>query len=38
MRRYVNNLNKALDSAPELQSKTLEQILANNLAVVPDYH
>jgi Fe-Mn family superoxide dismutase len=33
---YVNNLNKALEGAPELQSKTLEQILANNLAVVPD--
>ena len=33
---YVNNLNKALESAPELQSKTLEQLLANNLAVVTD--
>jgi Fe-Mn family superoxide dismutase len=33
---YVNNLNKALEGAPELQTKTLEQILANNLAVVPD--
>lgn len=33
---YVNNLNKALESAPELQSKTIEQILANNLAVVND--
>jgi Fe-Mn family superoxide dismutase len=33
---YVNNLNKALESAPELQNKTIEQILANNLAVVND--
>ena len=33
---YVNNLNKALESAPELQSKTIEQILANNLAIVSD--
>ena len=33
---YVNNLNKALESAPELQSKTLEELLAHNLAAVPD--
>ena len=33
---YVNNLNKALESAPELQNKTIEQLLASNLAVVPD--
>jgi Fe-Mn family superoxide dismutase len=33
---YVTNLNKALESAPELQSKTIEQILASNLAVVTD--
>ncbi len=33
---YVNNLNKALESAPELQNKTLEQLLASNLAVVTD--
>jgi Fe-Mn family superoxide dismutase len=33
---YVNNLNKALESAPELQNKSLEQLLANGLAVVPD--
>jgi Fe-Mn family superoxide dismutase len=33
---YVNNLNKALESAPELQSKTIEDLLANNLAVVTD--
>jgi superoxide dismutase, Fe-Mn family len=33
---YVTNLNKALESAPDLQSKTIEELLANNLAVVPD--
>jgi Fe-Mn family superoxide dismutase len=33
---YVTNLNKALESAPELADKTLEQLLANNLAIVPD--
>ncbi len=33
---YVNNLNKALESAPELQGKTIEQLLANNLAIVND--
>ena len=33
---YVNNLNKALESAPELQGKTIEELLANNLAVVTD--
>ena len=33
---YVNNLNKALESAPELQNKSIEQLLANNLAVVTD--
>jgi Fe-Mn family superoxide dismutase len=33
---YVTNLNKALESAPELQSKTIEQILASNLAIVTD--
>jgi Fe-Mn family superoxide dismutase len=33
---YVNNLNKALESAPELQSKSIEELLANNLAVVTD--
>src|ERR1700744_2944597 len=33
---YVTNLNKALESAPELQNKTIEQILANNLAIVSD--
>ena len=33
---YVTNLNKALESAPELQSKSIEQILASNLAIVTD--
>jgi Fe-Mn family superoxide dismutase len=33
---YVTNLNKALDSAPELAGKTIEELLANNLAIVPD--
>ena len=33
---YVNNLNKALESAPQLQSKSLEELLANNCAIVPD--
>jgi superoxide dismutase, Fe-Mn family len=33
---YVTNLNKALESAPELSHKTLDELLANNLAAVPD--
>jgi Fe-Mn family superoxide dismutase len=33
---YVTNLNKALESAPELAGKSLEQLLAGNLASVPD--
>jgi len=33
---YVTNLNKALESAPELAGKSLEDLLANNLAIVPD--
>src|SRR5580692_3341342 len=33
---YITNLNKALESAPELASKTVEELLANNLAIVPD--
>ena len=33
---YVNNLNKALESAPDLQNKSVEDLLANNLAGVPD--
>jgi superoxide dismutase, Fe-Mn family len=33
---YVNNLNKALESAPGLQNKTVEELLANNCALVPE--
>src|SRR5580692_7603704 len=33
---YVTNLNKALESAPDLQSKTIEELLANNCAAVPE--
>ena len=33
---YVTNLNKALELAPELSHKTLDELLANNLAAVPD--
>jgi len=33
---YVNNLNKALESAPDLQNKTVEELLKNNLASVPE--
>ncbi|MBV9157133.1 MAG: superoxide dismutase [Acidobacteriaceae bacterium] len=33
---YVTNLNKALESAPELQNKSIEDLLANNLSAVPD--
>ncbi len=33
---YITNLNKALESAPALAGKTVEELLAHNLAVVPD--
>lgn len=33
---YVNNLNKALESAPDLAGKSIEELLANNLAIVPE--
>ena len=33
---YVTNLNKALESAPDLASKSLEELLANNCAAVPE--
>jgi superoxide dismutase, Fe-Mn family len=33
---YVTNVNKALESAPDLQSKSLEELLANNCAIVPE--
>jgi Fe-Mn family superoxide dismutase len=32
---YVDNLNKALESAPELAGKPVTELLANNLAIVP---
>src|SRR5207237_786449 len=33
---YVTNLNKALESAPALGTKTIEELLANNCAIVPE--
>jgi len=33
---YVNNLNKALESAPQLAGKSLEELLANNCGIVPE--
>ncbi len=33
---YVTNLNKAVESAPELADKSIEELLANNLAIVPE--
>jgi Fe-Mn family superoxide dismutase len=33
---YVANLNKALDTAPELAGKSIEELLANNCAIVPE--
>jgi Fe-Mn family superoxide dismutase len=33
---YVTNLNKALESSPDLQGKSLEELLANNCAAVPE--
>ncbi len=33
---YITNLNKALESAPELAGKTVEELLAHNLAIVPE--
>lgn len=33
---YVTNLNNALANAPELAGKSIEELLANNLAIVPD--
>lgn len=33
---YVTNLNKALESAPDLADKSLEELLANNCAIVPE--
>jgi len=33
---YVTNLNKALESAPDLANKSIEELLANNCAIVPE--
>jgi superoxide dismutase, Fe-Mn family len=33
---YVTNYNKALESAPQLDGKPLHEVLASNLAAVPD--
>jgi len=33
---YVANLNKALESAPALAGKSVEELLANNCAIVPE--
>jgi Fe-Mn family superoxide dismutase len=33
---YVTNLNNALANHPDLASKSIEELLANNLAIVPD--
>src|ERR1700746_2915996 len=33
---YVTNLNKALESAPDLAGKKIEELLANNCAAVPE--
>jgi Fe-Mn family superoxide dismutase len=33
---YITNLNKALEQAPQLAGKSLEELLANNLGIVPE--
>ena len=33
---YVANLNKAMESAPTLAGKTVEELLADNCAIVPE--
>src|SRR5258707_496599 len=33
---YVTNLNKALESAPDLAGKSIQELLANNCAIVPE--
>jgi Fe-Mn family superoxide dismutase len=33
---YVTNLNKALESAPDLANKSVEELLAGNCAAVPE--
>jgi Fe-Mn family superoxide dismutase len=33
---YITNLNKALESHADLQNKTIEELLADNLAAIPE--
>src|SRR5450755_4750459 len=33
---YITNLNKALESAPDLANKSIEELLASNCAIVPE--
>ena len=33
---YVDNLNKALEKYPELQKRKVEELLENNLKIIPD--
>ena len=33
---YISNVNAALESAPELQGRSLEELLANQCAMVPE--
>jgi len=33
---YVTNLNKALEQAPQLAGKPVEELLASNLAIIPE--
>ena len=33
---YVTNLNKALETHPDLQNKTIEELLSDNLSSIPD--
>jgi superoxide dismutase, Fe-Mn family len=33
---YVTNLNKALESAPDLANKSIEELIANNLSAIPE--
>ena len=33
---YVNNLNKALEQAPDLQNRPVHELLKNNLQMVPE--
>ncbi len=33
---YVNNLNKAIESAPSLAGKTVEELLADDCSIVPE--